>query len=79
MKRKRSEGESAPTILGAALDAEVRLTVWCKAYGHRAEPVVADQVARDGGDTAVIDRARRLHCTACDGSEVEFVIVRATR
>jgi hypothetical protein len=39
MKRKRSEGESAPMTLGGALAAKVRLIVWCKSCGHRAEPV----------------------------------------
>ncbi len=49
-----------------ALTAKVRLIVWCKAGGHRAEPAVADQVASYGRDTAVIDWARRLRCSACD-------------
>src|SRR5713101_6930536 len=74
MRRKRPVGESAPMTLGQALAARVRLIVWCKACGHRAEPAVADQVARYGGDTAVIDWARRLRCTACDGREVDFVV-----
>ncbi len=42
MRRKRSEGESAPMTLGQALAAKVRLIVWCKGCGHRAEPDVAD-------------------------------------
>jgi len=53
--------------------------VWCKACGHRAEPTVADQVASYGGNTAVIDWARRLRCSACEGREVDFVVSGATR
>jgi hypothetical protein len=34
---------------------------WCKACA-RAEPDIADQVARYGADTAVTDWARRLRC-----------------
>src|SRR5229473_3350731 len=65
MRRKRSDGESAPMTLSQALAAKVRLIVWCKSCGHRAEPAVVDQVARYGGDTTVIDWARRLRCSAC--------------
>jgi hypothetical protein len=50
MRRKRSEGESAPMTLGGALAAKVRLIVWCKVCGHRAEPAVAEQIASYGGD-----------------------------
>ena len=60
--------------LGQALAAKVRLIVWCKTCQHRAEPAVADQVARYGGDTTVIDWASRLRCSACDGREVDFVV-----
>jgi YgiT-type zinc finger domain-containing protein len=73
MRRKRSEGESAPMTLGGALSAKVRLIVWCKACGHRAEPDVAEQVARYGGGTTVIDWASGLRCSACGEREVDFV------
>ncbi len=79
MRRKRSEGESAPMTLGQALAARVRLIVWCKACQHRAEPDIAEQVARYGADTAVIDWASRLRCSACDGREVDFVVSGAAR
>jgi hypothetical protein len=69
-----NEGESAPMTLGQALDAKVRLIVWCETCQHRAEPAVADQVARDGGDTTVIDWTSRLRCSARDGREVDFVV-----
>jgi hypothetical protein len=58
--------------LGQALAAQAHLIVWCKACQHHAEPAVADQVARYGGDTTVIDWASRLRCSACDGREVDF-------
>jgi hypothetical protein len=79
MRRKRSEGESSPMTLGQALAAKVRLIVWCKICWHRAEPDVADQVARYGADTAVPDWARRLRCSACEGHEVDFVVSGAAR
>jgi hypothetical protein len=79
MRRNRSEGESMPMTLGQALAAQVRLIVWCKISWHRAEPDIADQVARYGGDTAVPDWARRLRCSACDGREVDFVVSGARR
>jgi hypothetical protein len=60
--------------LGQALGAKVRLIVWCKVCGHRAEPAGADQVASYRGDTTVIDWGRRLRCSACDGREVDFVV-----
>jgi len=65
--------------LGQALAAKVRLIVRCKACGHRAEPAVVDQVARYGGDTTVIDWARRLRCSACGEREVDFVVSGAAR
>jgi len=79
MRRKRSDGESRPMTLGGALAARVRLIVWCKACRHQAEPDVADQVARSGADTTVIDWASRLRCSACDSREVDFVVSGATR
>jgi len=64
---------------GQALAAtKVRLIVWCKSCQHRAEPDVADQVARYGADTTVIDWASRLS-SACDGRDVDFVVSGAVR
>ncbi len=39
MRRSRSDGDTGPLTLGKALAAKVRLTVWCKVCGHRAEPM----------------------------------------
>ena len=50
--------------LGNALAAKVRLIVWCKTCRYRAEPAVADQVARYGSDATVIGWASRLRCSA---------------
>jgi hypothetical protein len=79
MRRNQRDGESAPMPLGRALAAKIRLLVWCKSCCHRAEPDVADQVARYGTDTAVPDWARRLRCSACEGHDVDFVVSGALR
>ena len=60
--------------LSQALAAKVRLLVWCKTCQHRAEPDIAEQVVRYGGDTAVIDWASRLRCSGCAGRDVDFVV-----
>jgi hypothetical protein len=60
--------------LGQAFAAKVRLIVWCKGCGHRAEPDIADQVARYSEATTVIDWAGRLRCSACGGRDIDFVV-----
>jgi len=60
--------------LGGALAAKVRLIVWCKACQHRAEPDIADQVARYGAHTTVIDWARRQRCSSCGERQADFVV-----
>ncbi len=74
MRRNRSEGEAAPMTLGQALAAKVRLIVWCKACGHRADPDVAEQVAHHGTGMTVIDWAARLRCEDCGERSADFVI-----
>jgi hypothetical protein len=59
---------------GNALAAQVRLIVWCNSCWHRAEPDVADQVARYGAELPVPDWAARLTCSACGGRDVDFVV-----
>jgi len=59
--------------LGQALAAKVRLIVWCKGCGHRAEPGIADQIARYSEATTVIDWVSRLRCSACGGRDIDFV------
>ncbi len=74
MTRNRSDGDTAPLTLGQALAARVRLIVWCKACGHRAEPDVAEQVAHHGAGMTVIDWAARLRCQDCGERSVDFVV-----
>jgi len=52
--------------------------VWCKRCRQWAEPAVADQLARDGADTTVIDWASRPRGSTCNGCEVDFVVSGAT-
>ena len=54
-----------PMTLGNAAAARVRLIVWCKACGHRAEPGAAGMAERYGAETTIPEwRARTvfLHC-----------------
>jgi len=74
MRRKRGDGDTAPLTLGQALTAQVRLIVWCKACGHRAEPDVAEQVAHHGSGMTVIDWAAWLRCQDCGERSADFVI-----
>jgi hypothetical protein len=46
--------------LGNAAAARVRLIVWCKACGHRAEPDPAEIAQRYGTKTVVRDWRDRL-------------------
>jgi len=50
--------------LGQALAAKVRLMVWCKVCGHRAEPAVTDQAARYGPDATARTRSSVTAATA---------------
>jgi hypothetical protein len=61
MKRKRSEGESAPVTLGQAQSARVRLIVWCKSCAHRIEPDIDELVAHHGS----CDDGDRLGGASC--------------
>jgi len=74
MTRNRSDGDTAPLTLGQALTAQVRLIVWCRACGHRAEPNVAEQVAHHGSGMTVIDWAARLRCQDCGERSADFVV-----
>jgi hypothetical protein len=79
MPRSQRDRESAagPMTLGQAFAAKVRLIVWCKSCGHRAEPNVATQVAHHGSTMPVPDWARFLRCSVCGEREVDFVVSRA--
>jgi len=79
MRRNRSDGDIVPLTLGRALAAQVRLIVWCKSCGHRAEPDVAEQVAHHGSGMTVIDWAARLRCQRCGERSADFVVSGAVR
>jgi hypothetical protein len=78
MARSRQEGEPAPLMMGQALEARVRLIVWCRSCGRQAEPDVSRLAELYGQGVAVIDWATRLRCSAC-GSKADFVISGARR
>ena len=79
MPKGRSQRESEPMTLGQALAASVRLIVWCKGCGHRAEPDVGIQVAQHGTGTPVPDWARLLRCQECGARDADFVVSGTTR
>jgi hypothetical protein len=70
---------TASLTLGQGLAAKVRLIVWCKSCGHRAEPEVAEQVAQHGSVMTVIDWAARIICTRCGERSADFVVSGARR
>jgi hypothetical protein len=57
----------------------LRLIVWCKACGRQTEPDPAQQAARYGADTAVLDWHKRLVCSACRSHDIDFVLTGARR
>jgi hypothetical protein len=79
MPRSRHDREPEPMSLGQALAAKVRLIVWCKSCGHRAEPDVATQVAQHGATMPVPDWARFLRCSICGERDVDFVVSGSAR
>jgi hypothetical protein len=65
--------------LGNAAAARVRLMVWCKACGHRAEPDPAEIAQRYGAETVVLDWRDRLVCSRCGGRNVDMVVTGTER
>ena len=64
-ERRKKSPPGPPMTLGNAAAARVRLIVWCKACGHRAEPGAAGMAERYGAETTIPEwRARTvfLHC-----------------
>jgi hypothetical protein len=59
--------------LGNAAAARVRLIVWCKACGHRAEPDPAEIAQRYGAETIVPEWRGRLVCSHCGSRDVGVV------
>jgi hypothetical protein len=58
--------------LGNAAAARVRLIVWCKACGHRAEPDAAEIAQRYGGETTVPEWRARLVCSHCGSRDCRY-------
>jgi len=71
--------EVQPMTLGNPAAARVRLIVWCKACGHRAEPDPAEIAQRYGADTTVLDWRERLVCSACGSRNIDMVVTGTER
>jgi hypothetical protein len=72
-------GVGPPMTLGNAAVARVRLIVWCKACGHRAEPDPAEIAQRYGAETVVLDWPDRLVCSHCGSRNVDMVVTGTER
>ena len=68
-----------PMTLGNAVNAKVRLIVWCKTCGHPVEPDPVEMVARYGAATPVLDWRDRLVCSRCGGRQVDMVVTGTER
>ena len=60
--------------LGNAAAARVRLIVWCKACGHRAEPDPAEIAQWYGAETTVPEWRGWLVCSACGSRNTDMVV-----
>jgi hypothetical protein len=65
--------------LGNAAATRVRLIVWCKACGHRAEPDPAERAERYGAETTVPEWRERLVCSKCGSRNIDMVVTRPER
>jgi hypothetical protein len=65
--------------LGNAAAARVRLIVWCKGCGHRAEPDPTEIAQRYGAETVVLDLRARLVCSQCGSRDVDMVVTGTER
>ena len=68
-----------PMTLGSAAAAHVRLMVWCKGCGYRAEPDPAEQAARYGAEMTVPDWHERRVCSQCSSREIDMVVTGSKR
>jgi hypothetical protein len=75
----RSSHQVRPMTLGNTAAARVRLIVWCKACGHRAEPEPAEIARRHGGETSVPEWCERLVCSRCGIRDVDMVVTGTER
>jgi hypothetical protein len=65
--------------LGNAAVARVRLIVWCKSCGHRAEPDPGEIAQRYGAETTVLDWRDRLVCSQCGSRNIDMVVTGTER
>jgi hypothetical protein len=65
--------------LGNAAAARVRLIVWCKACGNRAEPDPAEMAQRYGVETVVLDWRERLVCLHCGSRSIDMLVTGTER
>ena len=65
--------------LGNAAAARVRLIVWCKACGHRAERDPAEIAQRCGAETVVRDWREGLVCSQCGSRNIDMVVTGTER
>jgi hypothetical protein len=65
--------------LGNAAAARVRLIVWCKACGHRAEPDPIKIAGQYGAATVVLDWRARLVCSHCGSRNIDMVVTGTER
>ena len=73
-ERRKKTPPGPPMTLGNAAAARVRLIVWCKACGHRAEPHPAEIAQRYGAETVVLDWRDRLVCSHCGSRNIDMVV-----
>jgi DNA-binding CsgD family transcriptional regulator len=79
MAKDRWKEQSGSTTLGYALAARVRLIVWCKSCGHRAEPDVAAEVAQHGIGMPLLDWVRLRRCAQCGAAGADFLVASSNR
>jgi hypothetical protein len=78
-ERREKSPPGPPMTLGNAAAVRVRLIVWCKTCGHRAEPDPAEIAHRYGAETVVLDWRDRLVCSHCGSRNVDMVVTGTER
>jgi hypothetical protein len=63
-----------PATLGSSLKAHVSLVCTCGDCLHKAEPDLAEKVARHGAEMTVIEWQKRLVCSRCGSRNVDCVV-----
>ena len=78
-ERRKKSPPGPPMTLGNAAAARVRLIVWCKACGHRAERDPAEIAQRCGAETVVLEWRDRLVCSQCGSRNIDMVVTGTER